>query len=399
VLRRLTRWRELGGLLVLVLLASCAVSSTSLLLSGSLNAFATSAGTGNDVVILSGGGRVPQTGALELNQVGNVTRLPGVKWASPEVYAPVDMGGVVRVVRGVNFTEFSAVQPVTLTSGSLSGLGGDSVYVGEHLAQTAGTRPGATFLLQGLLANTSLTAKVSAVVSAGAPYDDEIISSLQDARILRGMGQGQVTFLRLKVDPSAFNMTLLLQIVRGKAAGGSGANPFLQQLQLAPTTSLISIVPRGSSAPSITTVLGRGLGLVQAVFQSLDVVVLLASGLAVYFATSYWLNGTRPTQDTLSALGMGKGRLRVWLLAVTVPPSVLAGVLGYLVAYWGIGSLSATGGFEFFFHHLMVPLDPASIVISWAGPAVAVAAAVVAGTARLAPESPCRLGESDSASL
>jgi ABC-type antimicrobial peptide transport system permease subunit len=235
-----------------------------------------------------------------------------------------------------------------------------------------------------------LTRKVSAVVSAGAPYDDEVISSLQDAQSLRGIGQGQATFLRLKVDPSAFNMTLLLQTVRGKGAGGSEVNPFLQQLQLAPTTYLVSIIPRGSSTPSLTTALGGGLRLVQTVFQSLGVVVLLASVLALYFATSYWLYGTKPTQETLSALGMGTGRLRAWLLAVTVPISVLAGLLGYLVAYWGISSLSATGGIEFFFQPLTVPLDPESIVVSCVGPAVAVAAAVVSGTSRLAPRRPRR---------
>jgi hypothetical protein len=127
VLRRLTRWRELGSLLLLVLLVSCAVSSTSLLLSGSLKAFTTSAGTGKDVVILSGGGRVPKTGVLELNRVWSVTRLRGVEGASPEVYAPVAIEGVVRVVRGVDFTEFSSVQPVSLVSGSLSDLGGNNV--------------------------------------------------------------------------------------------------------------------------------------------------------------------------------------------------------------------------------------------------------------------------------
>lgn len=376
MLVRLTRWRELAGLLAVVLLLSVAVSMTSLLLNGTVGAFASSSGAGSNIVILSGGGRVPETGAVDLASLKNATHLPGVEAYSPEVYAPADLGGQVVVARGVNYSQFAALQPVSPVNGLLIGLGPNTVYVGEGLARSEGVAVGSDITLRGLLANSSVRVQVAAVISAGAPYDSEVISSIPVAQALRGLSPGQVTFLRLKVDPSTFNRALLVQTV---GTGGLGeANPLVREVQLAPTTLLISIVPPDSQTPSLTAVLGRGLGLVESVFAALDGVVLLVSLLAVYFAASYWVGSVRPVTDVLTAVGLGRGRLTGQLLAVAVPPSLLAGALGYLVAYLVAGALAAQGSLMFFFQPIQIAFTPSSLLISALGPAVAVAVSIAA---------------------
>ena len=354
-----------------------------MLLSGSASAFLSSPGTGPGIVVLSGGGKVPATGSVDLSVVQAAATVPGVLGASPEVYAPVEVGGAVAVVRGVNLSEFASVQPISLVQGSLDPLGNATVYAGVGLARQLGLGVGAQVALRGVLSGSSADVRVAAIVSAGSPYDSELISSLQLARGLLGLSASAVTFDRLKVDPAVFNDTLLLRaIAKGSPqSGGAAGNAVVQQLQLAPTATLVSVFTSGVPAPSIESMLGRGVGVVQAAFEALDVVVLLASFLAVYFATSYWLESARPTSEALAALGMGRRMELGWHLGAAVPVSLLAGGAGFLAAYLGVRYLAAEGALEFFFQPVQVPLDPAALLISCVGPAAAVAASVVVGLA------------------
>ena len=298
--------------------------------------------------------------------------------ASPEVYAPVELMGRVAVVRGVNMSDFARVQAVSFVGGVTAAQGGSTVFAGRELAAALGVGAGSTLTLVGVMANYSATVRVAAVVSAGSPYDSELISTVRLAQSLRGLPQSQVTFERLKVDPAAFNETALIRSVGGArpASAPSGTNPFIQQLQLAPTATLVSIFPTGAPAASISTILGRGVGVVQATFESLEAVVLLVSLLAVYFAASYWLESVGPTAATLGALGMGRGRELRWYLTAAVPASLGAGAMGYLAAYAGLYLLAGGGGLSFFFQPIQVPFDLSSLAIACVGPAAAVAASI-----------------------
>ncbi|MDE1858216.1 MAG: hypothetical protein KGI26_04005 [Thaumarchaeota archaeon] len=359
-------------------LLSAAMASTSMLISGSAGAFLSGPGPAPDVVILSGGGRVPETGSVDLSAVQNATRVPGVTAASPEVYAPVELMGRVAVVRGVNMSDFAGVQGVSFVGGANATLDGSTVFAGSELAVALGVGAGSTLTLVGVMANYSSTVRVAAVVNAGPPYGSELISTIQLAQALRGLSSSQVTFERLKVDPAVFNETALIRAVGGArpSSAPSGTNPLIQQLQLAPTATLVSIFPAGAPAASLSTVLGRGVGVVQATFESLEAVVLLASLLAVYFAASYWLESVGPTAATLGALGMGGGRELRWYLTSAVPGSLGAGALGYVSAYAGLYLLAGGGSLSFFFQPILIPFDPSSLAVACLGPATAVAASI-----------------------
>lgn len=351
------------------------MSSTSFLLSGSAGAFLAAPGAGKDVVVISSGGRVPETGAVDLSQVMNATRVPGVLAYSEEVFAPVESGGSVAVVRGVDFAAFSAMQPTTVIAGSASSFGNGSALVGEALAREAGVEVGETVTLSGILANSTATLRVAGIVSAGPPFDTEVLTTLSTARALRGLSAGQATFLRLRVDPSVFNESLMLKAVGAAPGPAKPSNPYVQQLQLAPYSLLVSIVPAGGS-PSLATELAGGAGLVQSLLASLDVVVLAVSVLAVYFATAYWLQGAAPTAATLAALGMGRGMRFLWLAGASVPLVALCGALGYAAAYLGVGYLSSAGALSFFFQPLLVSPSLGGGAASTLGPAVAVLASL-----------------------
>ncbi|MDG6988626.1 MAG: hypothetical protein JRN21_04795 [Nitrososphaerota archaeon] len=308
----------------------------------------------------------------------NATEVPGVVGYSPEVFAPAVLDGRIVVVRGVNLTDFATVQPLAAVSGTLAEGGSGAVYVGDVLARSLGLAPGASLTLEGVLASSSFKVSVAGVFSAPLPFSDEVLSTLGVAQGLRGLSSGQVTFVRLKVDPAVFNRTQLVRALEAKPSGGaSGAtNPFLQQLQLAPTTTLVSLFPSGIAPPSLTAALDRGLGLEQAVFESLGAVVVGVSLLAVYFATSYWYDGVEPTLKSLGALGMSRGKAFAWLLAVAAPASILAGGAGCLAAYGALQLLSASGSLQFFFQPLPVALQAAPALFSSLVPAAAVVASL-----------------------
>ncbi|MDG6960233.1 MAG: hypothetical protein JRM89_03295 [Nitrososphaerota archaeon] len=352
------------------------MSSTSFLLSGSAGAFLAAPGAGKDVVVVSSGGRVPETGAIGLAQAMNATRVPGVLAYSFEVYAPVESGGSVAVVRGVDYADFSAMQPTSVVAGSAAAFGNGTALVGAQLARVAGVKVGETLAVSGVLADSSAALKVVGIVSAGTPFDSEILTTLSTARSLRGLSPDQATFLRLKVDPAVFSEPAMLAAL---GAGGGGApkpsNPYVQQLQLAPYSILVSIEPQGGS-PSLATELAGGAGIVQSVLSSLDILVLAVSLFAVYFATAYWLQGAGPTSDTLAALGMGRRRRFLWLAGASVPLAAACGALGYVAAYWGVGYLSSAGALSFFFQPLLVAPSIQGGAASTLGPALAVLASL-----------------------
>ena len=347
-----------------------------MLVSGSADAFLSAPGTAPNVVILSGGGRVPETGAVDLSQLSNATAVTGVLAASPEVYAPVLLAGRVVVVRGVDPAVFSSFQAVRAVAGTMAPLDNSTVYVGTGLASALGLGVGAALDLKGVMANSSASVRVAAVVSVGAPYDGEIISSLTVARDLRGLGPTQATFERLKVDPATFNSTALLQALGGGKQASSAANPLVQELQLAPTAVLLTIAPAGAQTPSASAVFSRGVAVVQTAFESLDAVVLAASVLAVYFATSYWLDAVKPTGETLEALGMRRRKELAWRLASAVPAALMSALAGTAAAYFGLAYLSGTGSLQILFQPLQVSLGPAALAVSCLGPTAAVAASI-----------------------
>ena len=360
----------------MVLLLSVAMSMTSFLVSGSAGAFLSAPGTGKDVVVISGGGRVPETGALSLPQAMNATEVPGVLAYSPEVYAPVESGGSVAVVRGVDYADFAAMQPTAVLAGSAAGLGNGTALVGEALAARAGVTVGETIAVSGILADSSATLRVAGIVSAGAPYDSEVITTLSTARSLRGLSPDQATFLRLKVDPSVFSEAAMLKSLGTLGPGAtSPSNPYVQQLELAPYSYLVSLVPQGG-APSLGTELAGEAGLVQSLLSSLEAVVLGASLLAVYFATARWMQAAAPTGATLGALGMARGRRLLWLAGVSVPAAALCGALGYALAFLGAWYLSSAGVLSFFFQPLMVEPSAGAAAVGVLGPALAVFASV-----------------------
>ena len=354
-----------------------------MLIAGSAGVLLSAPGPAPDVVILSGGGRVPETGSVDLGALQNATKVPGVVASSPEVYAPVVLEGRIAVVRGVNLTDFSLVQSGSPGAVSAPALAGGTVLVGQAFAQAWGVGAGSVLSLQGVLANFSAKVTVAGVEAFGSPYSGEIVSSLHLAQELRGLSGSQATFLRLRVDPATFNRTLLLRAIAGSPAPShpASSNPVIQQLQLAPTATLLSIYPAGAPPPSTAAVIGKGAALAQAVLESLDAVVLVASLLAVYFVTSYWLDSVRPTSETLGALGMGKGKELAWHLAAAVPASLAAALAGSAAAFVGLQYLSGVGGLSFFFQPLQVSLDPASVAFSCAGPTLAVAASIVVSLA------------------
>ncbi len=355
------------------------MSSTTFILSGSSGAFLAAPGAGKDVVVISGGGKVPETGAVDLTQVMNATSVPGVLAHSAEVYAPVESGGRVAIVLGVDYADFSAMQPTVLVSGSASGFGDGTALVGVALASRGGVKVGEEIRVSGILANSSATLRVVGIVSAGPPFDSEVLTTLSTARALRGLAADQATFLRLRVDPAVFNESAMLKSIgTGRQGGGAPSNPYVRQLGLAPYSFLVSLAPQEGS-PSLSAELAGGAGLVQSLFESLGAVVLAASLMTVYFATSNWLEAAAPTVKTLAALGMGARERLAWLAGASVPSAALCGALGYAAALWGVGALSSAGVLSFFFQPLLVAPTLEGAALSVLGPALAVFASLAFG--------------------
>ena len=141
-----------------------------------------------------------------LDALGNITG------ASPEIFSFSSWNGQSFVVRGVNLTRLNETGPTLseflLSPGESAGRI-DSALIGERLLERLGVRLPYTMPVVGSYNVKLQFLRIVGWFRSDSPLDDELLSSLDAARQLTGMADGDVSIIRVSTSDPGWLTDLL----------------------------------------------------------------------------------------------------------------------------------------------------------------------------------------------
>ncbi len=132
----------------------------------------------------------PVTGLIKLSRIN-------VSTYSAEILVPATVNGTSTIVRGVDFRNLTMIERFEVVSGEMVRKRGAAV-VGYKFAQELNVDVGDNLVIVSAIGKRYVVVRVSAVIKSGTHLDYEVLISLDDARVLRGVGKGVYTIVRYK---------------------------------------------------------------------------------------------------------------------------------------------------------------------------------------------------------
>jgi len=343
---KLLRWRSFTPLIIVLIACSAACSFTFFLTSASLEAVEVPLRDprGELIVLFSSSSKVPQTGTISLNLAEKLRSVKGVKAVSPEVLAPVEVEGRPAFLRGIYPFEFAVIEDMRI---DLPGEE-DWVLVGFKLGKMLGVREGDVLQIKGLIVNKTISLKVVGIIEGPGLLSDELVASLALGQELRALSKDQVTLIRVRVDPIAFNPEDLEELVPTSSSGQSLLEKFATLLHPASVKASQPL----SYISSTESLVEKEVGTSKILIWSLVLVVVFSSSLAVYNGVEWVLEEMRVTLSLLRALGLTQVQMKRWLSLLFALISVLSAPAGYLTGYLLFKFLSDRGILRLMFHTL-----------------------------------------------
>jgi len=142
---------------------------------------------------------------VSVDMLPSLDALENITGASPEIFSFSSWNGQPFVLRGVNLTRLNETGPTlsefVLSPGESAG-GIDSALVGERLLERLGIRLPYTMPVVGSYNVKIQFLRIVGWFRSDSPLDDELLASLDAARQLTGMADGDVSIIRVSTsDP------------------------------------------------------------------------------------------------------------------------------------------------------------------------------------------------------
>lgn len=189
---------------------------------------------------------------VSVDMLPSLDALENITGASPEIFSFSSWNAQSFVVRGVNLTRLNETGPTLsgfVLSPGESACGIDSALVGERLLERLGIRLPYTMPVVGSYNVKIQFLRIVGWFRSDSPLDDELLSSLDAARQLTGMGDGDVSVIRV----STSNPGWLSDLLSPKAARFALLDLHVSKAQVAKGESVtISVDVRNWGAKSGT---------------------------------------------------------------------------------------------------------------------------------------------------
>ncbi|MBU0624090.1 MAG: ABC transporter permease, partial [Candidatus Thermoplasmatota archaeon] len=154
---------------------------------------------------------------VSADMLPSLDALENITGASPEIFSFSSWNGHSFVVRGVNLTRLNEAGPtlsgLVLSPGESAG-GIDSALIGERLLERLGIRLPYTIPVVGSYNVKIQFLRIVGWFRSDSPLDDELLASLDAARQLTGMADGDVSIIRVSTSDPGW----LADILSPKAA-------------------------------------------------------------------------------------------------------------------------------------------------------------------------------------
>jgi len=226
-------------------------TTTTSVLSGLRSAPAAFA-AGEGFVIFDANAPTIFSSRISVDMLPSLDALENVTGASPEIFSFSSWKGQSFVVRGVNLTRLNETGPTlsefVLSPGESAG-GIDSALVGERLLERLGIRLPYTMPVVGSYNVKIQFLRIVGWFRSDSPLDDELLASLDVARQLTGMADGDVSIIRVSTSDPGW----LSDILSPKAARFALLDLHVSKAQVAKGESVtISVDVRNWGAKSGT---------------------------------------------------------------------------------------------------------------------------------------------------
>lgn len=149
---------------------------------------------------------------ISVDMLPSLDALENITGASPEIFSFSSWNGQSFVVRGVNLTRLNETGPTLsgfLLSPGESAGGIDSALIGERLLERLGIRLPFTMPVVGSYNVKIQFLRIVGWFRSDSPLDDELLSSLDAARQLTGMADGDVSIIRVSTSDPGWLSDLL----------------------------------------------------------------------------------------------------------------------------------------------------------------------------------------------
>ncbi len=181
------------------------------------------------LVITQPGTSTPMTGNVPESLTDDLKKLTGVENVSAEILGVIvaqNLNDGTIVIRGITAAFFNITHPVTLqgnwfdelSKGITNSSASFGVVAGTLLVKNRGLSIGSKLILVSTLAAMTIEVTIEGILTTDTPIDSELILPLPTVRSMTGRSTGQVTFIRVKVDPEKLPISELTQILNSEYA-------------------------------------------------------------------------------------------------------------------------------------------------------------------------------------
>lgn len=301
---------------------------------------------------------------LDEGLVADLQRQPWAQGVSPEVYAPIVVGGQEVVVRGIEPEGFAAVEGLQVLEGSIPP--NHFALAGRLLAQRLHLRVAQALVLTGALEPGIAQVRLTAIVATGGPSEDELLVPRRLGSWLATVGSEGIPVVRVRTsDPQA-----LREFVRGEGQGvGSAAGDGAGQGddRIANLLLLDPRLGRYFGRHYVATVAQYGLNSVQVALRGFTFLTLALFILGSGAALGKELEEGRGRLGILRVLGATRGQLALRVLREALPLATPAGMGGVAAGLLIASAAGALRPFLLFGHTVVIAVDPLGAMALGAG--------------------------------
>ena len=328
---------------------------------------------GDVFVITQGSGRY----SINASLAQNVSAQSWAQAVSPEIFAPGTLDGTAVVVRGVDPTDFLAVEGA---SASLpAALPASWALAGSGLASRLGLAAGTELTLVGSAVPRLDVVPLMGLFHSTTTSNDELLVDLATVRFLTGIPSPLYQTIRVRTsDPGALVAFLQQRGASAHVSGPSGNVGGANTGPLPTNPRIVNLFLRYGIGPLpadyLTEALAEATNSVQVVAWGLELLVALLVAVGIHAVQARAFEDRRATVGVLRALGAPARWVRLRAVGELLPLAALAGVVGSALGSLAAVLLTPNAAVVAFGHEVRVAFDPLGLLLA-AGAVVLLAVA------------------------
>ncbi|HDD26838.1 MAG TPA: hypothetical protein ENF75_07130 [Acidilobales archaeon] len=285
----------------------------------------------NTLVIYSGSASTPFTGLIDYRLKDKLINVSGVKITWAEILTPVLVNGNHLVIlRGVE-TEGLKYLNININSSDYF-----AVLAGCRLVKDYGLSVGDKVIIYSLFSNVPIELRIVGVVCKD-PYSNELVTTLDVARYVRGVPASEVTLIRVIYDPKELNTDMLMKLLNIEKPP---TKPAPLPTYLLEHAAIVLTKAKGgayvATPQELTDIYLNRFGLSRDMFFISSILIVALLSYIMYVCGSTVMALRKGELAILNSIGISTVKVKASLLTLFIPLATASILLGiYLAPFMG----------------------------------------------------------------